>query len=474
MSDKNITALVEKYQQSISSGKGLYLDADQFCDIIDYYDSLGDLDEAKTIIEMALSIHPDSQPLILKKARLMVFDGYFHEALEYLNIFPGEYDFDLYLIKIECYLQLGLLAEAYELVSVLLKDDEVEIDVKYAELGFLFVEADLHKEAISYLEKSLIYNPDNIEVLGDLSYCYEMISDYDKSIEASNKILDLDPYSFDTWVNLGKLYTLQENYSRALDAFDFALTINESDATLIKLMAHCLSLCNRMDEAIGKFEEYLSLYPSDYSINISISDCYVTLEQFDKAFSYLEKYLIHDTENAEVYAKKSYILFRQDLAQEAKDTINEGLSICGESSELYLMSAEINVHLGNMADAIADLNKVIDYESDLTESILDKIASIYIGMDDYEMAIETLLELLKKNNTYPKAKEKLSLSYFESGSKERFVDYLYNLTITELKKFLSYFYTDPQISAFGEDRTILINRLEELKDSRILFKNIKF
>ncbi len=70
------------------------------------------MDKAKSVLDLALSIHPDNANLILKRAKSMVFEGHYQDALEYMDIYFSEYDFDLYLLKIECYLQLKLKAEA--------------------------------------------------------------------------------------------------------------------------------------------------------------------------------------------------------------------------------------------------------------------------------------------------------------------------------------------------------------------------
>ncbi len=58
MSKKDISILVTKYEQSVESGKPIYLDADEFDELAEYYDSLEKTDVARRIVDAGLTIHP--------------------------------------------------------------------------------------------------------------------------------------------------------------------------------------------------------------------------------------------------------------------------------------------------------------------------------------------------------------------------------------------------------------------------------
>ena len=291
MAQKDISEIRKGAELYLESGKSVYLDSDEFYELAEYYGTKKNIDSARDVIEAGLSIHPESRALLSKKAKFLVYDGEYHRALKLLNNTFSEYDFDLFLLKIECYLQLGLHAEAYEMVREMLeKEEEEDMDTILSEVGFLYVEADLFDEAILYLEKSLDYNATKTDVLGDLAYSYEMVGNFNAAIVATNKILDIDPYSYEAWVNLGKLYSLQEMFEKAVDAFDFALTINDSDTNVIKLRAHCLSLSGRTEEAIEIFKELLDTRSEDVSVNLLLAECYQSLDMYDEALGDLARY----------------------------------------------------------------------------------------------------------------------------------------------------------------------------------------
>lgn len=473
MSKNEILGLVQKYEQALKTGKSIYMDADEFEDLIDYYDSADNLDMAKSVLDLALSIHPENSNLILKRAKSMVLEGHYQDALEYMDIYFSEYDFDLYLLKIECYLQLKLKAEAVLLTKIVLDDEDMDQHIILSELGYLYAEADYFDEAITYLKRSIEYNPENIDALGELSYAYEMKDMFANAIDVNNKILDIDPYSYETWVNIGKLYSLQEEFVKAIDAFEFALTINNNDTSLLKLIAHCLSLTDRIDEAIQKFEECLQLNPKDISAYISISECYISIEKYNEALLYLNKGHNIAPNNIEFNVKKAIIYIQLEQFDEASEIIKKGLEIDENSIDLWIVSGELHYQKGEIDNAENYFEKALDSDQE-NEFLLDKLSNISITKEQYEKAADYLSNLVTLNLNYPNARNKLALVYFELGNKEDFEFCLNSFSDEELKNLLLLFFSEKQVESFGIDRDIFIARLQELQENRLLFKNLKY
>ncbi len=373
MSEKDITQLINRYEQALHSGKIPYFDADEFGDLADYYDSKEDLSTVRKIIDAGLSIHPGNTFLLVKKAKLAVYDGDYENALNILQS-STEYDFDLYLLKIECYLQLEEYPDAYRLSEELLeKEDNEPLDHVLAELGFLHVEADCFKEAALYFEESLKYNPDNIEVLSDMAYSYEMLGgDYDNAIVATNKILDIESYTYEAWVNLGKLYSLKEEFEKAIDAFDFALTINDSDHNILKLKAHCLTLMGRPEEAIVIFRDLLSVDPEDTSTLLLLAECYQSLEMYDEALESLNMYQSIEGITEELQSKQAYLYLQKGDLRLATSMTEKGLEENPFSVDMNMIAGEIALRRG---------------EFDIAENYY---LSIYIGNEDNFQLLDRL------------------------------------------------------------------------------------
>lgn len=471
MAEKNISTLVKRYEEAQESGKNAYFDADEFSELADYYDGLEDLETARTIINSGLAIHPGNTPLLVKKAKLAVYDGEYDKALQLLQS-STEYDFDLYLLRIECHLQLGQYEKAYRLSEELLEKEEDEsIDNIFAELGFLHVEADCFKEAILYFEESLKANAGNIDVLSDLAYAYEMVGNIDEAIATTNKILDLEPYTYEAWINLGKLYSMNEDYERAIDAFDFALTVNDADSNIIKLKAHCLSLSGRAMEAIDIFNDLLLSNPDDTSICFLLAECYQSLEMYDEALASLDLYEMLDSESEELFAKRAHLYLLKDDYDRATLAIQKGLEKSPDSLDLRMVSAEVAFKQGLYDMAKNIYLKLYEFNQD-DFFLIDKLAIVSIKSEDYREAASYTEKLLDMDTNNMSIKVRLALLYFEIDDKDEFNAILDQFTDKELSSLFQLIYT-PQSSNYF-DRDMLISYLNKARETRTLFKNLKY
>lgn len=472
MAERSISELIQRYEQMLRSGKSVYFDADEFDELAEYYENREDFDTASDVVELGLEMHLGNAMLLLKKGKYLVCTGDYADALAFFNTHFNSYDFDLYLLKIECLLQLDLYAEAYQLTKEILSDEDSDMALALSELGFLYLEADYYNEAILYLDKSLEYAPENIEVLCDLSYAYEMKGDFAASIKVNDRILDIDPYSFDAWVNIGKLHSMQENFDKAIDAFDFALTVSDGDDIVLKLKGHCLLLVGRIEEAIVIFENCIELKPDDLGSYLSLSECYLAQDRYDDLISILEKCEAMGGVSSEIHSKKATAYLQRGDVDVALAEISKGLQKDASSLDLNSIAGDIYFSKDKFEESEACFMKVLEQDP-LNVKVLEKIASVHILQNKFTDAIsilEKLLEIQEDSST----KRKLALLYFEVGEKEQFIKMLEMLTNDELRSLYLLFFSESQLEKIKMDRQILIQRLTEARECRILFKNLKY
>ncbi len=468
MAKRDISELIKKYDERLTSGKSVYLDADEFDELAEYYDTNGDIDLARDVVNDGLAIHTESRSLLFKKAKFLVYDGEYGKALRLLNAKFSGYEFDLYLLKIECFLQLGLQAEAYELVREMLEKEEDEaLETVLAEIGFLYVEADFFDEAILYLEKSIEYEPAKVEVLADLSYSYEMVGNFNAAITTTNKILDIDPYSYEAWVNLGKLYSILELFDKAVDAFDFALTINDQDSNVTKLRAHCLSLIGRVEEAIDIFKELLILRPEDISVNLLLAECYQSLDKYNEALTYLIKY----TQGIDTIEDSGDIYFEEGNLEMALDIVLNALDSDSQSAELNTIAGDIYFRQRQYEDAEKYFLNAYNV-NDNKISLLHRLSVVSIKREDYESAVGYTKRILNLDANNLDARMRLALLYFELDDKDGYESLLSSFSDEELQALFDLIYqSDGELKY---DRSLMLNWLNEARECRILFKNLKY
>lgn len=471
MEERNIIDLLSRYEQMLVTGKSIYFDADEYDELAEYYDKLDDIEAARGIVDMGLSIHPDNESLMLRFGKYLVYDAKYTTALHYLNSRFSSYDFELYLLKIECLLHLDLYAEAYELTAEILRDEDTDLDVILSELGFLYVGAEYYDEAILYFEKSLEYDPANIEVLNDLAYAYEVKADFASAIIVCNQILDADPYSIDSWIMLGKLYSLEEDFEKAIDAFDFALALDETNMLVLKLKAHCLLLSERSEEAVAMLKECISMSPDESHLYLSLAECYMSLEQYGEVLKALLEYENLVGETPESMAKKAHVYLLQGKIDESVEFIDKALNADSDSFDVNMIAGEVYLKLNIPSGAEIFYKKALSLNEDNAEEVLEKLVSVYLRKDEIQNAIECQERLFDITES-AQAQEKLALLYMENGDKENFQATIESFDDESLFSIFSVFYPNDILDI--PSRESILRRLNEAYECRLLYKNIKY
>ncbi len=472
--EQDIDSLIEKYENMRALGKKIYFDADEFAMLAEYYNAEGDNDEAEELISEGLKMHPGSPELMLMKAKILVYSEMYREALDYMEWIPDDGEVDLSLLKIESLLHLNREADADQLINSILKR-ELSIDDLYffiTELGFLFNDVDLFDRAISFLEEGMKINDSNNDAIVDLAYAFEMKGDLDKAIEYNNRLLDIDPYSYDGWVNIGKLYSMNEQYDKAVDAFDFALTINEEDVSVLKMKALSLYLNDNVEAAIALFEECLLKSPADESVYDSLLEAYSAMEQFDKMMELIDKREAElGTEG--IMAKRAFVYLNKDDYEHARAFFSQIPEAERETFDYFMLEGELAFHNEDFAAAEAAYMKAA-LASEGNEDVIDRLANISVAQEKFEQAAGYLEELLSIAPDFPTAKSRLAFIRFEIGSKEPFDEIMKQFSDQELRDLLNLITGNENNDFSGYSREKILTRLNEARENRVLFKNIKY
>lgn len=470
----DITSLVEKYEQMRALGKKMYFDADEFALLAEYYNAEGDNEEAEQLIGEGLKIHPGSPELMLLQVKTLVFSEMYEEALDYMKQISDDGGVDLALLKIEALLHLDRYPEADSLINKTLEQDLVMDDLYYfiTEAGYMLNDVDKFDRAITFLEESIKIDDANTDAIVDLAYAYEMKGDLEKAIAHNNRLLDIDPYSYDGWVNIGKLYSMNEQYDKAIDAFDFALTIREDDVSVLKMKALSLYLNDNTPEAVSIFEECLRKAPDDETLYDSLLEAYEAMEQYDEMMKLIDKKEAQFGSEG-IMAKRAFVHISREEFEEARALFSRIPETEKESLDYYMLEGELAFHDDNFLQAEVSYMKAA-LLSEGNEDILDRLANISVAQEKFEQAASYLEELLDIAPDFPTAKSRLAFIRFEIGSKEPFDEIMSQFSDDELRALLNLLTGNEETDFSGYSREKILTRLNEARENRVLFKNIKY
>ena len=340
------------------------------------------------------------------------------------------------------------------------------------ETAYLLNDVDRFDRAITFLEESMKIDDANIDAIVDLAYAYEMKGDLEKAIEQNNRLLDIDPYSYDAWVNIGKLYSMNREYDKAIDAFDFALTINENDLSVMKMKALSLYLNDNTSEAVSIFEECLKQSPDDETLYDSLFEAYEVMEQYDEMMKLIDKKeALFGSEG--ILVKRAIVHLNREEIDKAKELFEQIPEGEKESLDYYMLEGELAFYDNDLKRAEAAYMKAA-LISEENEEILDRLANISLAQEKFEQAATYLEELLEIAPDFPAARSRLAYIRFEIGSKEPFDQIMAQFSDEELRALLSLISGSSEEEYPNYSREKMLTRLNEARENRVLFKNIKY
>jgi len=298
--EKNRKEIVSRYENLLRKRKPFFFDVDDFESIIEFYIEQNKFSNAFEATNIASNLFPSSPEIKLKKAQLLLDKGKPIEAISELKValLHDSKNFEIFLMLGITYLNLNNFKEAIrqfeECINYL--PAEIKKDEIFFSIGFHIGHTNKIALAIKYLNKSLEINPENIDSLSEIAFCYARVFNYNKSIECYLKAIDLDPFLEFNWFNLGLVYFKIENFEKAIESFNFALAIDPKYLSAYLAKANCFMLLEKYSEAIEVYKEYLN-YDKEYAdVYYYIGECFEKIKNIDAAKEYYEK-TIHKNEN---------------------------------------------------------------------------------------------------------------------------------------------------------------------------------
>lgn len=292
-------------------------------------------------------------------------------------------------------------------------------------LGIIAQNKNLHQQAITYFEKSLLSDNNNFEVYFNLGWSLSALKKYAEAANAYHRVITLKPQTFQAYNELGRIYAIENKPSEALSMFERALSINPK-----YLEANINIACLKKD--ITQLLELQNQNPNRGDIAYNIAKIYQEQNLIDQALS-------KALQAAELYPCEEYCLFCADLlSQSAQNTeakkyyqqalahnpnsVTALINIANstpdstQSEQMYQKALSLSP---NNFDAHLNYAVLLQKQNRLTEALEEYRKSAIINPDSAE--VSNNLGLLQRSlNNFPQAIDLLLNAFCLSPKKQEY------------------------------------------------------
>ena len=294
----NFDSPILKFEGMLKTNQVYFFDVQEFENIIHYYIDSGEINLANKALELAIHQHPYNTELTLLKTELLIFDGNLDEAFDILDSFqelePNNQE--IYIQKATIYSKKNKHTEAIKYLeqSLIFCDEPLDI---WSLLGIEYMMLDDYVNAKKYFEYHIDNDIEDHQALYNILYCYDQLKEYKNSIILLNSILEVNPYNEIAWFELGKQYLNIENKEEALSSFDFAIISEEHFVGAYIEKGKVLEILGKIDEAIKNYKIALQLEDASSYLYYKIGLCYEKIKNNKAAVKYFKNAINLDPSN---------------------------------------------------------------------------------------------------------------------------------------------------------------------------------
>ncbi|GAB4252398.1 MAG: hypothetical protein Kow0079_07140 [Vicingaceae bacterium] len=400
--DKLFLNLVHRFEEMLQDKRIKFFDVDQIEDLFEYYLSKDNRDNLNILIQIGLTQHPNSVEILIKKAQLQFFKNKINDALKTLetceNIEPNNAEVMVFKAELYSFIQNSMLALKYYLKAAEIDDKSEIIDHIYFCISQEYSKLGEIKNAIYFLQKSLLSNPENAFNLMLLGEYYIDFNLPVKGIKFLEYFIDQHPESSMAWFTLGKVYYSYDFFEEAIHAFDIYETLhndqtelefneNVIDAKLYKGL--CLFHLKQYQAALQYLYDVVALDKDNDEALGYIGEIYEQMNENYLAGIFFKKSLQINPENSNIdtYLNYTYVLIKRNDYEAAYKVISDASKISDNNYEIKSLQVAIKDYLlfNKPFDAFAfrsELDKSVeDDEFVLKENERKQIAQFFKCFD---------------------------------------------------------------------------------------------
>jgi|GEM_PF-132969 len=415
--DSEVEEVILRFEKMRKNKETCYFDVIEFETIIDYYLEGNNPVHAFEATSLACELHPNSVPILIRKARVLLEKGRATEALtiskKLENIEPG--NCDIYLCKATALAMIGDISGARRVFDLALETDSEDQETILYSITSVLQNLNFHEEMIPYLHRLADLEPDFQAHLYDLAYAYDKKGDLKTSIRYYTMYLEEDPYSDSAWYNLGIIYNKTGDYGKAIEAYDFALALNPENTFALFNKANILSNLEKYSEAMDVYRAFVEEEPDSLEGLTYLAECYDKTGDEVMARKYYTEAIDITPDFPDPWYGLGLLSLTRNRPAESISPLKKAIELDHENPDYWFSLGKAHIMLGNIKEAVRCWVEAIMLDGYYDEAWIE-IGIVIMMTGTYKAAIRILRNAAKVSGDLPGTYFLLASAYLHAGN----------------------------------------------------------
>ncbi len=382
--------MLEEYEEALSTGQPVFLDADELAEIADYYQLNENFDKADAAIDFALSLSPGAVAPLTYKIHEALWDGDIDKARTYLDMITETDEADFVYDKAEIMLAEGDVdgAEAY-LQSELEKTPEEEHQDFIVDVANIFLDYNLSEKSLEWMSRA--HHEESADFKELMARTLFGVGKYKDSERLWTELVDVDPFSKRYWNALAYTQYMNRDFSNSVQSSEFAIAIDPDDAGSLLSKATGLFQLANYEEALKYFRRYSEREPDDEYGLLYQGICLYNLGRCREAIDVLNN------------AAEAALQVQEDDPSYEQPYLGE----------IYCELAFCYNELGDTDQALAMIDKAEQYNGDVVMTLVEK-GHVMLSSGRYDEAERFFHEAVRQSDSPSQTILRIIISFYDN------------------------------------------------------------
>jgi tetratricopeptide (TPR) repeat protein len=210
-------------------------------------------------------------------------------------------------------------------------------------------------ESINLLERAALFNPHDLDVLFMQGGVYNMMGEYEQSVEVYEKMLNFveEDEKDDILFQIGQAYQNGGKYEDAIKYYKKSLANNLENENALYELAFCLEITGQMENSIDYYNELIDRDPYSSNAWYNLGIVYSKLGRYEEALHAYDYATVIKEDFASAYFNMANAYMNLERYTEANSAYL--LTLQHESP-----SADLFCHLGASFEKLKDFGKALE------------------------------------------------------------------------------------------------------------------
>lgn len=283
--------LLHEYERAVDrAGVPLYMDAESFLDIVDYYQKNNRTIDAEICLRYAERLHPDNENVQISRAYRLKDEGKWNEALHIIRSVRDQNAHDVQLFYFEEKLSIFDLDSAERCLHRLMQSNDAYGDYDlYLDIAEIYMDYGLFSKASTWLKEISESHPCYIRSQELSAECYEKNGDYPQAISILQSLIDAQPYNDNYWRELAEVQEFSGELQEAAESLQYALAIQPDNELTLRQNAALHVMAYPKLSLSGEITEYILSHDNDYTLSLSFAEAVLSDAIRDNTTIWYEK-----------------------------------------------------------------------------------------------------------------------------------------------------------------------------------------